>query len=110
MKIQGVILRAINKQVTWLQAAAINQSKPSSIETMANGVGEAWIRRVIRSPTGEAKPEASGARDCSGGAETIPREVCRVQCAAFPREAGGGTQDRVELHLGEEGVARSGTD
>src|SRR6185295_6037472 len=85
-----------------------NQGERSAIEEMANRVGEGGIRRVVRSTTREAKPQESGAGDSSRGAEAIPGEVCRVQRAAFSREAARGTQYPAELHMGEEGTARSG--
>ena len=61
MKIQEVILRAIDKQITWLQAAEILRVSARQLRRWRAEWGEAWIRRVVRSAIGEAKPQESGA-------------------------------------------------
>ena len=43
-----------------------------------------------------------------GGAAAVPGDVLRPEHPALPREAAGRARDRVELHLGAEGAARSG--
>src|SRR5579863_7238042 len=75
---------------------------------VALAVSGAWVWRVVGPAGGQAEPEARAAGGGRAGSGAVPGEIFRSERAAFSRKAEARAANSVELHLGEEGVARSG--
>src|ERR1700682_5408986 len=73
---------------------------------LAESRGRVW--RIVGQAGGATQAQARAAGGGRARVRPVPGEVFRFQRAAFSREAATGTSDAPELHVGEEGVARSG--
>ncbi len=107
MKAQEVILRFLSKQITFWQAAKILRVSPRHLRRIMSATG-GWGMTGCTTSERCAEPEARGAGGGGASAGAVPREVFRFQRAAFSREAARGAWHRIELHVGEAGIAGSG--
>ncbi len=107
MKVQEVILRAMAKKITWWQAAEIIGISDRTMRRWRERYEEFGYDGLFDQRRGKPSPETGADGDRGEGAGAVSGAVLRFERAAFSREAEGGTRDRAELHLGEDGAARS---
>src|SRR3954462_3501364 len=72
-------------------------------------MAKARLQRIVGLPQKATEPETCAGRATSAGAATVPRAVFRFQRAALSREACGGPRHSLQLHVGEDSVARGGS-
>ena len=106
MKLQDVILKAMAKKISWLDAAEIIGVCDRTMRRMREGYQE-FGYDGLRDRT-ERKAVFSPGSDGDGGGSfaALPGGVFRSEHPALPREAAGQAPDRVELHLGATGACR----
>src|SRR5207247_2254425 len=106
MKVQEVILKAMAGSLKWWEAAEIIGVSDRTMRRWRERYQEHGYDGLYDRRKG---PETSSAEDGREGAAALPGEVFRFQRAPFSREADRGAQHRDQLHVGEDGTARSGT-
>src|SRR3977135_1618238 len=66
------------------------------------------LQRVVRQAVWQAVESSGAGGEGGASVRALSGEVFRSERAAFSREAAGEARDRVELQLGEAGIAGSG--
>ncbi|MDQ2777304.1 MAG: IS21 family transposase [Acidobacteriota bacterium] len=96
------------------QAKDLMGKAPKTPHQTINNLGWAKLNRrtgpgTLAKRNGSAQrhgePETGAAGALREGAGLVPGTLLRPKHAAFPREAAGGTRDRVKLHVGAESAA-----
>ena len=109
MKIQEVILRAMAKKITGEQAAEIIGISDRQMRRWYGRYREFGYDGLFDRRLAKTQSEAGAGGDGGASAGTVPREVFRSERAALLREAARAARHRAELHVGQNGFARSGT-
>ena len=107
MKIQEVILRAMAKRLTWCQAAGIIGISDRQMRRWYRRYQEFGYDGLFDRRRGRPSPKRVAVETVEQISRTVSRPLLRSERAALLREVARGTQHLSELHLGQDGPARS---
>ena len=107
MKVQDVLLKAMAKKITWWAAAEIIGVTDRTMRRWRERLETDGYSGLADRRKGKPSAQADSAGDGGEGAGTVQGDLLRPEHPALPRKAARGARNRVELHLGAEGAARS---
>src|ERR1051326_1608952 len=105
MKFQEVILKAMGKQITWIQAAEILGMSDRNMRRYRNRLDKGGYDGLIDPRTRRPSPQASADGRRRASALAISGAILRLQRAALPREVARRAWDHAQLYVGQERVA-----
>src|SRR4051812_34569889 len=89
IKLQDVILKAMPKKISWMEAAEIAGHGPDDAVNPGT-VSGIRLYRTVRSKTREEKQAPDSDANSRGSVAAVPESVFRLEHAALSREAAGG--------------------
>ena len=109
MKVQEVILKAMAKKITWWAGGRDHRGHATG---RCGGGGSGWRRTATTGWSTGARESRALQRVPLATVEKVLRlyqeKYYDLNMRHFHEKLAGGARDRVELHVGEEGAARSG--
>ena len=108
MKLQDVILKAMAKKISWLEAAEIIGVCDRTMRRMREQYQEFGYDGLFDQRRGKRRIHRVPMETAERVLALYQDDVLRPERAALSREAARRARHRAELHVGEAGTARSG--